>query len=458
MPMPFDAEMTPTSHKAAALTAASALALYEAAISASDQRRAAAAMAEVLRRQIRKPKGAPKAEDAGLTVRNLAAVMRRITAIAPRKGYEITRYVAIRSADGVLTFRSTDFDRDYVETLPAPGIPAFEVAVNAHDLRAALRATSGEVGIADATVYPEPGETVKKRCHQTNTDVDVPAPPKWALAFTFGGAEVILPGRDAKELPALPEPESAWRSAVMPAARLRDPLKFVLAAVSAEETRYYLNGVYMHGLVEEGVDKLAFVATDGAQMRIDFGADSGGFAHVHDLPGVILPRLSVEWLVSHLGSDPVTVEVTAAQTRFSSGAWTLTTKNIDGNFPDYRRVIPRDPGPAVLRLDDPADMARALKLMIGQSKEKHAFVDLSSAPEKVALRYRSLDGNEAEAPIDCAVAAGTAAARFNGRYLLGFLGDGAVSIRFGATDHVPAVLSWPAQPQRVGVIMPIRKS
>ncbi len=110
-------------------------------------------------------------------------------------------------------------------------------------------------------------------------------------------------------------------------------------AISNEETRYYLNGIYLHAIESGGDLKLRAVATDGhrlARAEVDAPSGSGG------MPGIIIPRKTVAEL-QKLGDDPdmiMTVELSDSKIRFTIGSVVLTSKLIDGTFPDYQRVIP----------------------------------------------------------------------------------------------------------------------
>ena len=110
-------------------------------------------------------------------------------------------------------------------------------------------------------------------------------------------------------------------------------------AISTEETRYYLNGIYMHTAEGDNDIVLRAVATDGHRLaRCETPAPNGS----EQMPGIIIPRKTVGEL-QKLVDDPdmaVTVELSESKIRFTIGAIVLTSKLIDGTFPDYQRVIP----------------------------------------------------------------------------------------------------------------------
>jgi len=110
-------------------------------------------------------------------------------------------------------------------------------------------------------------------------------------------------------------------------------------AISTEETRYYLNGIYLHATKVDDVDLLRAVATDGHRLaRFETALPEGG----QDMPAVILPRKAVaevrKLIEEHDG--PVEVSLSESRARFSFDSTVLTSKLIDGTFPDYERVIP----------------------------------------------------------------------------------------------------------------------
>lgn len=156
---------------------------------------------------------------------------------------------------------------------------------------------------------------------------------------------VIKSGRSRFSLQVLPERDfpdlsmteaSGHLSATLDAKALAEGLSAVAFAISTEETRYYLNGVFAE-LVEDG---LLLVATDGHRLAKRFvrtSSSSGSGA------GIIIPRKTVGVLRKILPRDgELTMEATDSLVRFviGAGATTITSKLVDGTFPDYRRVIP----------------------------------------------------------------------------------------------------------------------
>src|SRR3712207_2371078 len=118
--------------------------------------------------------------------------------------------------------------------------------------------------------------------------------------------------------------------------RLIDKTQF---AISTEETRYYLNGIFFHTVETQGTTMLRAVATDGHRLaRVDVPAPQGA----EGMPGVIVPRKAVAEIqkLIEAGEESVQVELSSSKIRVTFGGVVLTSKLIDGTFPDYQRVIP----------------------------------------------------------------------------------------------------------------------
>ena len=171
--------------------------------------------------------------------------------------------------------------------------------------------------------------------------------------------------------------------------RLFDKSKF---AISTEETRYYLNGVYMHIAESENGLALRCVATDGHRLaRIDADVPAGAEA----MPGVIVPRKTVGELRKLLDDDEAQIAVSVSETkvRFATPQITLTSKVIDGTFPDYARVIPTG---NTRRLEvDAADFAKAVDRVSTVSSERSRAVKMSLDEDRLILSVNAPDSGAA---------------------------------------------------------------
>jgi hypothetical protein len=125
------------------------------------------------------------------------------------------------------------------------------------------------------------------------------------------------------------------------AAELRSLIDRTRFAISTEETRYYLNGIYLHATKNDEVPVVRAVATDGHRLaRVEMTAPEGAAG----MPGIIVPRKTVielRKLVDEGGAEAeVQIALGDTKIRCAIGEAALTSKLIDGTFPDYDRVIP----------------------------------------------------------------------------------------------------------------------
>ncbi len=196
--------------------------------------------------------------------------------------------------------------------------------------------------------------------------------------------------------------------------RLVDKTQF---AISTEETRYYLNGIYLHVTESSSLGKPALraVATDGhrlAQAELEAPEGAAG------LPGVIVPRKTVAEVQKLLEDKDaeVTISLSATKIRVAVGAIVLTSKLIDGTFPDYGRVIPA--GNDKILIVDKADFAAAVDRVSTVSSERGRAVKLALSEGKLVLSVTNPDSGSATEELEVDYASEPLDIGFNSRYLL----------------------------------------
>ncbi|MFD1704769.1 DNA polymerase III subunit beta [Methylopila henanensis] len=308
-----------------------------------------------------------------------------------RNTIPILANVLIRAGDGGLRLQATDLDLEVVESVAA------------------------EIGQAGATTVPA----------HTFYDIVRKLPDGSQVSLEMGGERgtlVIRAGRSRFTLQTLPDTdfpdlaagELPVRFAIGAAdfKRLIDKTQF---AISNEETRYYLNGIYLHAVDSSGVALLRAVATDGHRLaRVEMPAPSGAVG----MPGVIVPRKTVAE-IQRLVEDPegeVQVELSPTKIRVSIGQVVLTSKLIDGTFPDYGRVIPsgNDKRLTVDRLEFKSAVDRVSTI----SSERGRAVKLSLADRKLVLTVTNPDSGNATEEIEVDYDNDPLDIGFNSRYLL----------------------------------------
>ena len=186
-------------------------------------------------------------------------------------------------------------------------------------------------------------------------------------------------------------------------------------AISTEETRYYLNGIYLHTMDVGGRKVLRVVSTDGHRLaRVEIPAPEGS----DGMPGVIVPRKAVAE-IQKLIEDPaasIICELSATKIRFTFGDVVLTSKLIDGTFPDYGRVIPTGNDKSLLV--EKAPFAAAVDRVSTLSAERGRAVKLAISEGKLTLSVNNPDSGSATEELDVDYDSTPLDIGFNARYLL----------------------------------------
>lgn len=321
----------------------------------------------------------------------LKALAQAQSVVERRNTIPILANVLIEADGNSVTFRATDLD------------------IEVQDRAAAMVERAGATTVSAVMLH----EIVRKLPDGALVSLaDDPASGR--LTIAAGRSTFNLATLPREDFPVMASSEYTTNFAA-PAPVLRrlfDKAKF---AISTEETRYYLNGVYMHVATGDGGQKLRCVATDGHRLaRIDADLPSGAAG----MPGVIVPRKTVNELKKLLENDEASIAVSVSETkvRFATPEITLTSKVIDGTFPDYTRVIPTG---NTKRLEvDAAEFARAVDRVATVSSERSRAVKLSLDEDRLVLSVNAPDSGAAEEELAVAYGDEHLEIGFNAKYLL----------------------------------------
>lgn len=277
-----------------------------------------------------------------------------------------------------------------------------------------------------------------------------------------GGSMSVISGKSSFRLQCLPQsdfPEltagaftHSFRIEAQALKRLIDRTQF---AISTEETRYYLNGIFFHAIESDGALKLRAVATDGHRLaRAELEAPSG----TEGMPGIIIPRKTVGELQKLLDEPDVTVQVQLSDTkiRLQIGTVVLTSKLIDGTFPDYQRVIPTSNDKELVI--DRQSFSAAVDRVSTVSTERGRAVKLSIADGHVTLTVNNPDSGSATDELPASYEAEPIEVGFNARYLLDVAGQlSGNNARFLFADAgSPTLIQDTADERVLYVLMPMR--
>jgi len=259
-------------------------------------------------------------------------------------------------------------------------------------------------------------------------------------------------GLDAKEFPQFPKFDSKWLSNT-PATMMREMIERTIFSVSTDETRYSLNGVFIE---QTGDGKVRMVATDG--HRLAFEERTVGSLGLSK--GVILPRKGLAEMKKLLetGDDGVV----SLGFRENLGLVTkdkveLFMRLIDGDFPDYTKVIPKG-NPNVARLDHD-ELLQALRRVSILSSERYKGIRMEFTNGKVCISANNPDLGEAAEDVEAEYKGKPISIGFNARYVIDVLsvltGDGEIEIEL-KDELSPSVIRKSGVEGYLYVLMPMR--
>jgi DNA polymerase-3 subunit beta len=284
--------------------------------------------------------------------------------------------------------------------------------------------------------------------------IQLESTPNGYLDLRCGRSRFTLAGTAAEEYPSLPE-FSPGRMVRLQAAVLSQMIAGTVYAASLDETRYNLNGAYFEVVPE--TSRLRMVATDGHRLALverTVGQDVSGLAS-----GVIVPRkglAELKRLVDEEDADEIEIGFEGNSGLVRKGDVTLVMRLIEGEFPNYRQVIPKQSEHHITLSVEP--VVRALRRVALLSAEHSRAVRLELADGKLVLSARTPDLGEAQEELDVDYAGPAVSIGFNARYLLDCLGAlGGKEIQLGLRDGASPVEVRPTDDSdSVAVVMPMR--
>jgi len=348
-----------------------------------------------------------------------------------RNTIPILSNVLIEAATGgAVKVMATDLDLQVVETMPARSVETpGAITVSAHLLFDIARKLpdGSEVSL----------ETADNR-----------------MTVKANRSRFSLPTLPRDEFPVIVEGELPT-SFELPAATLAQLIDRTRFAISTEETRYYLNGIFLH--VSD--DELKAAATDGHRLaRYTLARPEGA----EGMPDIIVPRKCIaelRKLLEEALDTNVLIELSASKIRFTLGGGNgvvLTSKLIDGTFPDYTRVIPTG-NDKLLKLD-PKSFYEGVDRVATIATEKTRAVKISLEADKVTLSVTSPDNGTAAEELPADYASEAIEIGFNATYLKDILGqmEGDTVELHLADAGAPTLIRQNSKSPALYVLMPMR--
>jgi DNA polymerase-3 subunit beta len=386
----------------------------------------------------------------------VAAVRTVIRATHSGSGYgniPILACIRITVQSGVATLSGTDMERAITYTLDAPSIADLDCVTNAKALLAALRAMP-----ADTLVTLDKVPDSSRNIPAVAAGPYRPAVPARSepIPGPLKVGRTSLATMALEDWPSLKLGEIKHRFG-LPAESAITLFATTQHATSTEETRYYLNGTYVH-VVDS---RMRAVTTDGHRLALQWVPMPDHDAK--DMPGVIIPRATVADLLAMLQPDArLSVELSAERVAFECGPVRLVSKLIDGTFPDYERVIPREedcPHSVTLDRDSFTAAIKAASAILPKTGPRAVKLTACKVEGTVTASATNADdgsyaAESVQLPYGCSV---DMVAGYQARYLLDVLGACKGSVQIHWHDSVtPCRILDTENPEAVFVLMPMR--
>jgi DNA polymerase-3 subunit beta len=348
-----------------------------------------------------------------------------------RNTIPILANVLIRAEKAALNLKATDLDLEVIESISADVGPGGSTTVPAHMFYEIVRK------------LPEGSQVVLEASGD-----------RAVLAIRAGRSRFTLQTLPESDFPDLAAGDMTHKF-TLAAADVKKLINKTQFAISTEETRYYLNGIYLHVAGSGKTSTLRAVATDGhrlAQAELDVPAGASG------MPGIIVPRKTVAE-VQRLIEDSeaeISIELSSVKIRFTIGNVVLTSKLIDGTFPDYGRVIPA--GNDKELVVDKKDFEAAVDRVSTVSSERGRAVKLSLSSGKLILSVTNPDSGSATEELEVEYDSDAIDIGFNSRYLLDIANqlDGEVAVLRLADPGSPTLIQDKDANGALYVLMPMR--
>jgi DNA polymerase III subunit beta len=348
-----------------------------------------------------------------------------------RNTIPILANLLIRAEQSKLAFKATDLDLEVTETIAAEVSPGGSTTVPAHMFYEIVRK------------LPEGAQIVLEASGD-----------RAMLTIRAGRSRFTLQTLPESDFPDLAAGEMT-HSFKVPAAELKRLIDKTQFAISTEETRYYLNGIYLHTADTGKAQNLRAVATDGhrlAQVELPLPAGASG------MPGIIVPRKTVgevQRLIEDSDAE-ITIELSQGKIRFTFDDVVLTSKLIDGTFPDYSRVIPL--GNDKELVVDKKEFEQAVDRVSTVSSERGRAVKLSLSNGRLMLSVTNPDSGSANEEVEVEYAADPLDIGFNSRYLLDIAAqiEGEAAVLKLADPGSPTLIQDKDSKGALYVLMPMR--
>ena len=364
----------------------------------------------------------------------LKAVSHAHSVIAARNTLPILSFLRLDAEGDTLTLTATDADLQIILNLPDADVKT-------------AGATLIEARLLHEILRKSPDNPPVELTRKPDTD---------QITLTIGRSRFQLRTAPADDLPTL-EAADTPHTFTLPASELRRLIARTRFIIPQEETRHYINGLHLHPSPADAdaPPTLHAAATDGHRLAALSLPLPQGAA---DLPPTTIPRKTIAELQKLIDNSDEDIQIALSETqiRFAMEATTLSSKLIDGTFPDYQRVIPQDNNRHIT-LNRPA-FRNAIDRVATISAEKSRAVTLRLTSNALAVTATNQEGETAHEDLAASYEGDEMQIGFNATYLLEIFDacegdDITLSLKDGGS---PALIRDSEDDNATYILMPMR--
>ncbi|MGL9718383.1 MAG: DNA polymerase III subunit beta [Wolbachia sp.] len=353
---------------------------------------------------------------------SLLSTLSRVSGVVERRNaIDVLACINIKAQHGSIKLKATDLDISIFASLAANVSVEGEVKISAHTLH----------------------DIVKKL--PTDLDVNFEMNDQGKLLISCGNANFSLPNVVSSNFPVLEEGDHKYDFTLL-SVDLIDLLTKTKFAVSLDDTRYNLNGIYLHA----DEQFLYCVATDGHRLScVKRPKPDGEF-------GVIIPRKTVMELLKVLDDcSEVNIKLSDRKIKFTCGEYIIISKLIDGTFPDYKTVIPASQDKQMIV--ESGELASVIDRVSVVVSDKIKSIRFSLQEKLLTLHSNSQECSDATESIEVDYDGPPMEIGFNSRYLLDALSCIRNKCKFSLSDGNSAtIITDEDDPNALYIVMPMR--
>jgi len=312
--------------------------------------------------------------------------------------------------------------------------------------------STGEISVSASTFY----EIIKRLPNGSDLHATLDEENS-SLVLKCGRSKFNLTTMKTDDFPIITDSDLNTRFVLSATELMRmiDKTKF---AISNEETRYYLNGVFFHKTQKNSIDILRSVATDGHRLaQYDIPLPHGA----EEITGLIIPKKTILELRRVLddAKGDVNISLNDSKIKFSFNELTIISKVIDGTFPDYTKVIPKNNDKVFITNNNELKLAIDRVSAVSINEEiKSKAIKLLIESNKLFLSVESLSKGSANEEVDIDYDKEKVEIGFNSRYLIDICNeiDGEEVIIHILDSISPAIILDKSDENLFFVLMPMR--